>query len=527
MSKNKRTHNNYDPREMQRLLNQLQQLVYATYSASLKTPSIKQVIANGSVSVCFFLNQNQAANRAIDSELRKMAMNMDAAMKQEFLRAWQSGVDDAFGKIDHGLPGALETEMQKLATDIHQQRALSVYNQKHGDSNISDRIWNLCETSKKEIEVIIQNGIKEGKSADDIQRSLKGYLNDPDKLFRRVKDKETGEWEWSEAAKQYKPGRGVYKSAVANATRLARTEINAAYRRAEWESYQNNPLVVGYEIRVAEVRTRLEHRKDLDLTDICDELAGVYPKTFLWTGWHPHCLCYMVPILISEEELAERRKMRADGTLDKWKPKNAVTELPKQFQDWIAKNTDRINNAKSLPYFIQDNQNFVTPYLMSSGPIALNGLSLEYYDKNSKYKIESTDKGVVRISDKHGKNEKSENTETAKYFAEKYGHEIDLLSRFDDKKSPDVYNRTLGIFQEYKTINVSKQDAIDREIRVAKNQASHIVLLVQPDISNTALKKGMQNRVKRTESIETITIIRGGNDKIYTREQIIQDDFTL
>ena len=23
--------------------------------------------------------------------------------------------------------------------------------------------------------------------------------------------------------------------------------------------------------------------------DICDELQGIYPKTFKWTGWHPHC----------------------------------------------------------------------------------------------------------------------------------------------------------------------------------------------------------------------------------------------
>ena len=27
------------------------------------------------------------------------------------------------------------------------------------------------------------------------------------------------------------------------------------------------------------------------VADICDELKGVYPKEFKWTGWHPMCRC--------------------------------------------------------------------------------------------------------------------------------------------------------------------------------------------------------------------------------------------
>jgi hypothetical protein len=137
------------------------------------------------------------------------------------------------------------------------------------------------------MEVIIQNGIKEGKSAEEIQKGLRGYLNEPDKLFRRVRNRETGELELSKAAQKYHPGQGVYRSAKANAMRLARTEITAAYRRAEWESYQNNPLIIGYEICLSNNHTTLKNGKPIPLKDICDELAGVYPKSFLWTGWHP------------------------------------------------------------------------------------------------------------------------------------------------------------------------------------------------------------------------------------------------
>lgn len=137
--------------------------------------------------------------------------------------------------------------------------------------------------------MIIQNGIKEGMSAEEIQRSIKGYLNEPHKLFRRVRNKETGELEWSDAAKRYKPGQGVYRSAYRNAMRLARTEINAAYRQAQWEQYQNDPTVVGIRIELSNNHTTLVNGVPVPFYDICDELRGVYPKSFKWTGWHPQC----------------------------------------------------------------------------------------------------------------------------------------------------------------------------------------------------------------------------------------------
>ena len=59
---------------------------------------------------------------------------------------------------------------------------------------------------------MVQNAIKSGQSHDDLARNLQKYLRDPDKLFRKVKNKETGKLEWSKAAKDYHPGQGVYRS---------------------------------------------------------------------------------------------------------------------------------------------------------------------------------------------------------------------------------------------------------------------------------------------------------------------------
>ena len=136
-----------------------------------------------------------------------------------------------------------------------------------------------------------------------------------------------------------------------------------------------------------------------------------------------------------------------------------------------------------------------------------------------------TKNGVVRCSKAHGANERAANIAIAKYFAEKYGHEIELLPRIYNKKSPDAYNKTLGVEQEYKTNKTPTFSAIDTELRKASKQANHIVLHIRSDISDSLLKSGIKGRVRQKGAIETVTILRGGKDITYTRAQIL--DFEL
>jgi hypothetical protein len=138
-----------------------------------------------------------------------------------------------------------------------------------------------------------------------------------------------------------------------------------------------------------------------------------------------------------------------------------------------------------------------------------------------------TTNGVVRCSKAHGADERAENIAIARHFAEKYGHEIDLLPRSNDKKTADAYNRTLGVEQEYKANRTPTYNAIDKELRKASRQASHIVLHILSDISEELLKSGISERVRRKETIETLTTLRNGVDKTYTRAQILDNDFTL
>jgi hypothetical protein len=109
---------------------------------------------------------------------------------------------------------------------------------------LSDRVWNYSRQLKGELELGIDIALGEGRSAAQLSRDLRQYLQNPDKLFRRVKDKH-GILHLSKNAQKYHPGPGVYRSSYKNAMRLTRTEINMAYRVADYEKYQQLDFVTG------------------------------------------------------------------------------------------------------------------------------------------------------------------------------------------------------------------------------------------------------------------------------------------
>ena len=143
-----------------------------------------------------------------------------------------------------------------------------------------------------------------------MSRDVRRYLRNPDKLFRRVRDKH-GNLRLSKAAKAYHPGRGVYRSSNRKALRQTATENNMAYRTADHLRWQQQPFVVGIEIKLSNNHTC----KGVigRFVDICDDLAGVYPKDFKFVGWHPHCRCYCVPKQASKEEFMEYQQRLLNG----------------------------------------------------------------------------------------------------------------------------------------------------------------------------------------------------------------------
>lgn len=218
---------------------------------------------------------------------------------------------------------------------------------KEAGMNLSRRVWNLTQQFKSEMELALELGMGEGKSAAALSRDIRKYLVEPNKLFRRVRDK-SGALRLSKAAAAYHPGQGVYRSSYKNALRMTATENNIAYRTADHNRWQALPFVIGIEIHISN-----NHPTE----DICDLFDGKrFPKDFKFTGWHPWCRCYAVSVLASQEEMDAYTTALMNGEdVSHWKFTGQVEKMPKEFNKWMKDNQARIENATSMPYFIKDN----------------------------------------------------------------------------------------------------------------------------------------------------------------------------
>ena len=218
--------------------------------------------------------------------------------------------------------------------------------------NLSQRVWKYVGQFKDQLENALDVGLGEGRSADELSRDVRQNLNDPNRLFRRVRDKR-GNLVLSKRAAAFHPGRGVYRSSYKNAMRLTRSEINMAYRESDWQRWQSLDFVVGFEIH------RSNH-EPLCECDICEKLVGRYPKTFKFKGWHPQCMCYATPILMDEEtfdenELGDLKAALRGTTYKHQQAKNAVADVPDGFKAWVKDHTEAQKGWASTPYFIKDN----------------------------------------------------------------------------------------------------------------------------------------------------------------------------
>lgn len=218
---------------------------------------------------------------------------------------------------------------------------------KEAGMNLSRRVWNLTQQFKSEMELALEMGMGEGKSAAALSRDIRKYLVEPNKLFRRVRDK-SGALRLSKAAAAYHPGQGVYRSSYKNALRMTATENNIAYRTADHNRWQALPFVIGIEIHISN-----NHPTE----DICDLFDGKrFPKDFKFTGWHPWCRCYAVSVLASQEEMDAYTTAIMNGEdVSHWKFTGQVEKMPKEFNKWMKDNQQRIASAKNMPYFIKDN----------------------------------------------------------------------------------------------------------------------------------------------------------------------------
>ncbi len=212
--------------------------------------------------------------------------------------------------------------------------------------DLSERVWNITQQFKQEMELAVDVALLEGKSAQRLSQDIRPLLKEPNKLFRRVRDKR-GVLQLSKAAAAYHPGQGVYRSSYKNAMRVARTEINMAYRASDHYRWAKLDIIVGYRINLS---------NNPNHCPMCEALAGDYPKQFKFTGWHPHCRCYVTSILASAEErrAISKAMIRGEST-EGLTSKNNMQDMPENYKSWTKENQDRLLNARKPPYFVIEN----------------------------------------------------------------------------------------------------------------------------------------------------------------------------
>lgn len=301
----------------------------------------------------FSFDDYPKAKAQLQTTIKGLAKKMQAVIELGSRKQWLF----ACQKNDEFIASIFDTtKLTKGRLKKMQDRNLdalqSFQQRKVGGMNLSERVWKYTQQYKDQIEIGLDVGLGEGRSAQQLSRDLRQNLQDPDQLFRRVRDKR-GNLQLSKAAKAFHPGRGVYRSSVKNAQRLTRSEINMAYRESDWQRWQSLDFVVGFEI----VRSNHE---PLCKCEVCEKLKGRYPKTFKFKGWHPQCMCYAIPILMDEETFDDNElgdlKAALRGTTYKHKAAaNTVVDVPDGFKEWVQDHIKAQERWATTPYFIKDN----------------------------------------------------------------------------------------------------------------------------------------------------------------------------
>jgi hypothetical protein len=365
--------------------------------------------------------------------------------------------------------------------------------------NLAQTVWNYCQQTKSEFEMAMSNtiadGIKKGSSAEEIGKSIRKYLNDPDMMYRRYhtikvqkngKKKDVVTWRrrriidgkvrFIEEPLE-KVGMGVYRSARKNALRVARTEINSAYHKARNERWQNEPFVIGQYIHVSP-----QHNID----DICNDLEGRYPKDYVWISWHPQCICTSDPITIQGEEKKEfYKRLMAGEDMSNYVSPFAVLTMPEKYNQYIKDNSEAIVKAGmrgKLAWHLQDNTKYWA-HLLSPSDRKKLGLKA----------VSSRELILAKAKERHALRTKEQ---------------IDKIQSRWDKHRRDYYNGLVHNLLGSKSVtDIKSQDLFERyyAIRYAikdKKSASEIASLFD------RFKRGYQTKLAWTDRKVAMNVMK-------------------
>ena len=305
--------------------------------------------------------------------------------------------------------------------------------------------------------------------------------------------------------------------------------VHAAQAAARWARFEEDGDRYDLEYRTAgDERVRESHRALDGIT--LPPSDPFWEENYPPNGWNCRCTAVQVPHRDHEpQESAQASKQGRIATEGKYADMFRYNPGAKKqlFNDYNPYTTRKCMGCNKRPLSEELAANLPQNELCAACKI-LKESNRENPDiPKETFETIETKRGKVRVSSLHGKNEKTENVMIAKYFAERYGQEITLQARNDNEKTADVFNHTQGYEQEYKKNDTPTINSIDRLIRDAKKQSDRIVLWINSDISFKDISTALRSRVRRSENIKEIILVKDGKDIKLSREDIIRDNFKI
>lgn len=302
----------------------------------------------------FNLNNYPVLKRKVKEALKEFHDEVELILVNGIKSDWELSLEKNVSLMSKAYDAKnISDAVKKIIFDPREKALESFLNIKESGLGLSDMVWKYTNQFQSEIEQGIYAGLSEGKSAAKMATEQKQYLQEPEKLFRRVRDAD-GKLVLSKAAKAFKPGQGVYRSSFKNAFRFTRTITNTAYRTADYDRWNAIPFVLGIDVKLSNNHPRF---------DICDKLVGQYPSTYKHTGFHTQCLCYAVPKLASPEDYDKYEDAILSGNASDYEFKGSVNDIPQGAKTWYKTNKATIDKYKSQPYFLRDNKKFFLKHL--------------------------------------------------------------------------------------------------------------------------------------------------------------------
>ena len=241
--------------------------------------------------------------------------------------------------------------------------------------NLSDRVWNFKDGVDTEMQRLVRRSVLVGKSAKELSKELKGFIRGK--------------------PIPYKGGLIAAKNLNYQAIRVAATEMNMAFRSADYLQNSRLPFVTGVTVHLSNAHPRY---------DICDEMAGQYPKGFYFIGWHPFCICYVTYDTLEKEEFVRYIKT---GNMNVNKLR---TRIPNAAEAYITKNGQKFLNYKNPPYWLRDNftdklllrEEIIIPIAPQPAPMVLipptttkvSAKELDVFEANSRTEVAASVRNI-------------------------------------------------------------------------------------------------------------------------------------